>query len=899
MASHFIPRFSLRILTFFLPLLAAIPTWGSMTGKWLRHPSFYSQTEKIIDGERATYFLLHQQRYGTWTDYSLNTASLFLYDKENPGDGIRPLAGLYEAFPTTIRTATYSPANKWLVAAADDGQIWIIPDGQAPFAIPGMEHIILPGNPRINSITENRADGKMWVAASYGYAIVDPLERAVERIVTTDFPIDWICRVGNHIVAFAESSVYVADAGSLPSRLDRFSRLSFQPSEANAHLLDNGHITCAVNLMPLTEHTFAFLGPRSTNALGNTIAVISFAGDGWHLLPLLEQETRMIAADKTFIHRTANNAYPNKEGFYVAAQNTVSQLVAGIDPDFSSPDPAADFKNRAVKTVYKADTWKESASWDLAGFWFFTERDGFYTRTLTGSSWSDPSDVIWPDAPTPFTASHMKWSPNYGLLVSNHGITNIFTSNVAVPWLLNAFRNGKWVQYSPVFFPPQEIAADEALAKTFKSYCENYPLANPDGLAFDPACPNLIYAGSLNSGWARIDLENISAFPLHVANVKNAFTAFPGFIDDTPVFAAWTTLSNFRAPEFDSYGNLWTLFQDMDKAKSDKYSVSLRYYTPDDLKAMANAVADPSAYRPMREITIHIDASPSPYQQFIPLKHEKNRNMIAFFPGNFSGPLHIYDHNGTLDDTSDDRLAVLDDLFDAQSGDAITKTYTYSLWEDPSTGDVWMGCRAGAFHVDPVSAFDNPTTAVRHRVKSHPDGAPDKKILEAIQANAFTTDDLNRLWIGTHNDGVMCLSPDRTEILGEFTVTNSGIPSNEVYSLCYNPERRSLMVSTRLGLAEFFPSDLGGDTSGSAITVAPANVGPSYLGWITVTGLADNTAVAVKNAAGVTVRLLGSPSGGMIQWDGNDASGRRVATGTYSVCDNDTGHTLTTVRIIN
>jgi hypothetical protein len=68
----------------------------------------------------------------------------------------------------------------------------------------------------------------------------------------------------------------------------------------------------------------------------------------------------------------------------------------------------------------------------------------------------------------------------------------------------------------------------------------------------------------------------------------------------------------------------------------------------------------------------------------------------------------------------------------------------------------------------------------------------------------------------------------------------------------------------------------------SNVYAYPNPVRPDYTGWITVTGLMDNSLVKIADAAG-NVFFNGRSNGGMITWDGCDTSGQRVRTGVYFV----------------
>lgn len=888
------------LMTLLAMILLPASSFSSMRGKWVSHPSFYQQTEKIIDGESKTYFMLHQQTFApAFPDHGVNTATLFRFDKEDPDAGIIPLSGIFEGMPTSFRTATYSPSRKWLTAAAENGSLWIIPDDAQPFCISGLENINYPGKPVISSITENPADGRLWVAATYGYAVFNPDTRTMERFVRTDFPVDFLCPIGDSLIIIADSTIFGSPLSELPSRLDSLKPIPLSPGTP-VHLLSGSGLASPANLMPLTSDTFAYLGPGETSKLCRTIAAVTRDGNLWRVLPISDNELRMLTEGLTITFRTANNAYPNKDGFYIHSQNTAAQLMAGIDPDLSLPDPASDFKSRAYRETRKiADSWRESASWDSSSFWFFINKKGFYRRKYDSEKWENLSDTIWPQAPTPFASTSMCWHPVHGLLVSDHGIDyNFQQSAPSTPWLVSAFRNGVWKNLSPVFSPSAEITSDESFNKLFSSTCETYPLTHPKGLAIDPSCPAYAYAGSLTTGWARINLDHPDHTPLHIGNPHTSTAGLPGFVNACPAFSAWTSLCNFSQPEFDTSGRLWMVFQDYDASAADAYSMALCFYTPEDLESMKNAHVNTSLYKDPHRLTVKVTESPNSYQQLLPLRAESNRNILAFTAGCYQTALYLLDHNGTPDDTSDDRLVALRQLYDSSTGNVIDKQSPITLWEDPYTADLWMGCSAGAFRVNPREAFDNPSTAIRHKVKSSPSANADIPILEGVQVNGFTTDAEKNLWIATNNRGAICLSADRETIIGDFSESNSPLPSNRVFAICYNPERRSLMMSTAQGLTEFFPESLGGASAGG-ITVSPQTLTPSFRGWVTFTGLPADQSLRITDNKGQTVRLLGKPAEGMIQWDGNDSYGQRPASGTYRLTESDTGTVFATIRILN
>lgn len=885
----------LILITIILPMFANAAT---LNGSWQRHPSFYQQIEKIIDGDRYTYFLLHQQLYvAANATANQNTATLFRYDKKNESNGIKALAADYENMPIVFRIATYSPVNKWLVASAEDGSIWVIPDDSEPFAIFGLDNISLPGKPQVKTLTENPEDGSIWIAATYGYSKVNPATRSIEKTVMTDFPIDWICQVGDDIVVFSEDKAFTASASAFPASKSSFSNLTVN-SSAPGYLTEGGTLKSPANLMPLSSKSFGFFGPRSEDTAGKTIAVASKNGNQWSVLPLKEDAVTAISDANKMTVATADNGYANKDGYFVNAKDNVYQIKKGIDP--AQNESSSDYASKVLTSVAKSgDSGKEGSSWDFSGFWFFTPKQGFQHRQQSSGSWSNLSEMIWPNAPVPFISSTMKNHPGKGFMIINHKNGLLFDQTIpTMPWLMSTYQNGKWTNLSPVFFTPKEISGKDDMIRIFNAGIESYPVSNPYGMAIDPDNTDYIYTGSMFGGWARINLADLSSAALIVGHPKNSFVGFPSFIEGFPQLEAWSKACAVSPPHFDNKGRMWTLYADYDGSAADHYSYTLKYYNPEDLKAISQANTNPSAYKEMHTLKVHTPANVDIYEYAIPLTHPSNENVLVFSSSAYGCPVMLVDHNGTPEDTSDDRTAFIERPYDVESGAPLRLLYTSSIWEDPSTGDVWIGNSGGTFRINPSEVFDNPTLGHVNTVKSTPDGKADRKILETGQATCYVTDSFNRLWIGTWNHGLICLSPDREEILAEFMTTNSPLPSNRVYGLGFNTSSNSLMISTEGGLIEFFP---GGSSlaSGNVIKVSPSDVTPDFQGWLTVTGLPDSATIEIVDGNGQKAASLGKPSNGVVQWNCEDANGKRCATGTYEVRDSSSNKTYATFNILN
>ena len=117
-----------------------------------------------------------------------------------------------------------------------------------------------------------------------------------------------------------------------------------------------------------------------------------------------------------------------------------------------------------------------------------------------------------------------------------------------------------------------------------------------------------------------------------------------------------------------------------------------------------------------------------------------------------------------------------------------------------------------------------------------------------------------------------------------FTTDNSPLLSNTILSIAIDETTGMVYIGTDKGLCSY--QSEAGPTNEEMTTdnvwAYPNPVTPDYSGVITVTGLSLNTDVKILSAAGTLVKQ-GRSTGGSFVWDGNDADGKRVASGVYMV----------------
>lgn len=245
----------------------------------------------------------------------------------------------------------------------------------------------------------------------------------------------------------------------------------------------------------------------------------------------------------------------------------------------------------------------------------------------------------------------------------------------------------------------------------------------------------------------------------------------------------------------------------------------------------------------------------------------------------------IFDDNGTLDDTSDDRVKLLNS--GQVSGNLPNNIVTDVIMD--LDNEIWIGTTEGfAVFYSPEQLFDdNNGDYVAQRVLI--DGGENT---EAVLGKAYITsidvDGANRKWIGTKGAGVFCLSADGREEVYHFTVENSPLFSNNVEELSINHETGEVFISTDFGMLSFRSDATYGDDEFSAVKVFPNPVTPEYTGPITIQGLGFNSDVKITDIAGNLV-FKGPSNGGTFVWDGLNLEGERVKTGVYLVIAGQTG----------
>jgi len=242
-----------------------------------------------------------------------------------------------------------------------------------------------------------------------------------------------------------------------------------------------------------------------------------------------------------------------------------------------------------------------------------------------------------------------------------------------------------------------------------------------------------------------------------------------------------------------------------------------------------------------------------------------------------NGGVVVYNDNGTLENTADDRYRIL-----KAGGGAgnLPDNNTLSIVKDKD-GAIWVGTSngIGIINCGDQVITDRSCEAELRVVQIDQFGG---YLFEGQAVKAMAVDGANRKWIGTSN-GVWLLSEDASEIIYRFTVDNSPLPSNTIERINIDPVTGDVYFSTGSGLVSFRSTATEGSAENAdELFIYPNPVPSGFEGMIAVRGVAENADVRFTDISGQLVYRT-KALGGQAVWNGKDYTGRKVQSGVYLV----------------
>jgi hypothetical protein len=210
-----------------------------------------------------------------------------------------------------------------------------------------------------------------------------------------------------------------------------------------------------------------------------------------------------------------------------------------------------------------------------------------------------------------------------------------------------------------------------------------------------------------------------------------------------------------------------------------------------------------------------------------------------------------------------------------QAGQGGLPSMNISAFVKDKKGEIWIGTEEGiAIFYNPESLFSGSIDA------SIPlfDGFP---LLYNEAITCIEVDGGNRKWIGTEN-GLWLFNDDGTEVISNFTTTNSPLLSNYIIDVMINENTGEVFIATDKGLISYRGTASTGKTTHSNVKVFPNPVKPDFKGLVGISGLAKDAAVKITDIYGNLIYET-KAEGGTAVWNVENYNGARAKTGVYLI----------------
>ena len=790
--------------------------------QWRLHPSYDGQMERIVETPDYVYFLGTKQEYNPdVTIVSDLHGVLFRYDKKS--DELEYMNSSNLLSGNTVKCISYNYDKHYLAVAFDDGNIDIVYDDDTVRSVSGLKVADTSLDKTVNDITFDSASDRIYLAMNFGYVVIN--DKILE--IATSKVLDKKC----WSVAAYKGKLWIATSEAL-----------LWGEDTNFNLSQYNHIA---NLTDV----------RRLFSVGQNDLYVLSKSNGTKLLSRIVELAQEFGSRKVIDTELSCVSLGNKAITAVRNNDIIWLDAEGQEFKYVLP---TDYKYTMLSSMSGKD------------FWVSSGRKGIScirVPSTTSGNWTVLKDKFFPNSSNSFMSSYMTFHPEYGMLVRNHGYEEAFNGMMFTTYdLISGYKDLNWT----------------SLSTTYRTDMSGLLIDNPFGLAVDPNNANHVYCGSERSGLLRLDLKNPTQ-SIHMSKPSDIFggNGKPGFVaivpDNNPN-TTWGDQCVFAAPAFDNAGNMWTAFVNPECANCQYVGTYTELWVwPPSARAASTSANNVQGWVRLKIDNLQTGNNP----KVLPLKASVNKNIVLHSGNTVTSSMLVLNHNGTIENQSDDKTALVKNLYD-QDGESIGFVKVYDWYEEPSTGMVWVSYGKGIFTFNPSETFTNPTNARRIKVARNDGTNLADYLLEGIQVNCITADPQGRKWFATSGAGLVCTTSDGREILNTYTPDNSELPGSTVYSLCYNPSNNSMMISTDKGLCELFLSGASG-LNETGVRAYPNPVRPDYFGYVNIDGLPQNAMVKIVDTAGNLIKECGLASNGLVQWDVTNLKMKRVPGGVYYI----------------
>ena len=775
---------------------------------WKLHPIFDEEITHIVDTRDYVYFTSRNMALNDWNEVYL---SLFRFDKK--GEEIMSLSPSNFLNGNSIRDVVYNPEKGYLAILYKDYNIDLLFNEGKIVNIPYYANSEFGYDKKVNSITFDPANDRIYLATDFGYVSINDKKFEVAESRIYDTPIQSFCRLGNSYLAMSGNELMVSPDDSPVFSIEDFKTIEI------------------------------FDAPALFYPLDKNLCIIAVGDEKNKKIKKISNMSGVLQVEDIFEDIIYNIDY-TPSGLNIATGDTLYQFFT--DGTFSYVSRPESYRNIAASSNNMTEVWNG------------TKRRGINSIKKTGENWKLTRDFMLPNSPSPYASVSYANHPEKGLLVLNYGYNPQTTGLCeSIPFELSSYKKGRWTNHAPAYTNP---ARREIMMMT-------------NGMVIDPDDNAYVYVTSYHNGIVRLNLNDPYDI-LHLSRENDPDASNSGFMTLVPTSKRLPICANFSAPYLDSKGNLWMNYADWDDEADP--NPHLYCWTAEDRRSSLSS----AQVQLPKLVEVEVEVPVSNKAFVLPLLKTGN-GCLVHVASRYDESVVLIDTNGTPLDQSDDKIYKFPEFRDSDGNNVEVRNIHY-LWEDPSTGYVWVCHLNGVCYFIPSQVLSGNFEVNRIKVSRNDGTNLADYLLDGVTVNQMLSDPDGRKWFATAGGGIVCTTADGSEIIEEFNSSNSYLPDDMVYGLGYNSSDNSLMISTAQGFAEYF---LPGNKNSSRqeIKISPNPVRPDYYGYVTISDLPQNSLVKITDVSGNLVKDLGVTSGFEILWDISDMNHNRVKSGVYHI----------------
>lgn len=367
---------------------------------------------------------------------------------------------------------------------------------------------------------------------------------------------------------------------------------------------------------------------------------------------------------------------------------------------------------------------------------------------------------------------------------------------------------------------------------------KGYKFQDPYQPIFDRTDPNTFYVGTWYQGIFKIKNNEIIA--------KYDWTNSP------LVHALNNWFCHVPCMDFDSFGNLWTIQHTADNNNKEITILKNSSVNKVDNISLEDWIVPEITTKHQKRLCFHID---------------KNDNKILF-DGGYDGSIKIFKNDELFQNIESREFTYFYD----QDGKKVTWGLIFDIEEDKN-GILWFASTWGLFSMNAENAFNEDFSIIKPKDKHN------NYILDNVFVTCISTDEYNRKWVGTLDDGIYLLNEDCSKVLKHFNSSNSIFPNDKVFSICWNSNTKSVFVGLNGCLLEYIPENYDDI---SKISVNPNHITPDYKGFVIFDNIPINSILYIKNSNGEIVKNIQATSS-KVYWNCTNNDNIPVETGNYTL----------------